>query len=325
VTSRPETHIRETHVSDADFSQILRLHAVSKEEVDADIDRYITATLDAKLFGKPSIRAHFTESVVDDLVRLCDGLFIVAATALKHTFGAGASAAEGRFKKLLNDSQDGLNVSAAAPLDRMYKIILEDAAAEDSTELSGLLSLLASLLSARMTLSIVALADLMGQEACIVRASMSRLHAVIDVPDDDLLSGLRTVHASFGDYLFGRAPTHIRIPRILGHSTLAQGCLNVMRHRLHFNISQSVSSYEPNLPTRPTSITLSLEYACLHWAYHIVGSKPHDNSASSSTSLHTRIGQIFRPKFLFWLEVLSVLHRFGLAYGLLLSAASAVS
>ena len=325
VTSRPETHIRETPVSDADFSQILRLHAVNKEEVHADIDRYITATLDTKLTGRPGIRAHFTESVIDDLVRLCDGLFIVAATALKHTFGAGASAAEGRFRKLLSDSRDGLNVSAAAPLDRMYKIILEDAAADDSTELSGQLSLLASLLSARMVLSIAALADIMGQEVCIVRASMSRLHAVIEVPDDDLHPGLRTIHASFGDYLFGRAPGHIRIPRILGHSTLAQGCLNVMRDRLQFNISQSVSSYEPNLSTRPSSISLSLEYACLHWAYHIVGSRAHENSAASSTSLGTIIGQIFRPNFLFWLEVLSVLHRVGLAYGLLVSAASVVS
>jgi len=325
VTSRPETHIRETPVSDADFSQILRLHAVNKEEVNADIDRYITATLDTKLSGRPGIRAHFPESVVDDLVRLCDGLFIVAATAIKHTFGAGASGAEGRFKKLLNDSRDGLNASAATPLDRMYKIILEDASAEDITELSGLLSLLASLFSARMTLSITALADIMGQEACIVRASMSRLHAVIDVPDDDILPGLRTVHASFGDYLFGRAPGHIRIPQILGHSTLAQGCLKVMRDGLHFNVSHSISSYEPNLSTRPTSISLSLEYACLHWTHHIVGSNLHDNSASSSISLCTIIGQIFRPRFLFWLEVLSVLHRIGLAYGLLVSAASVVS
>jgi len=325
VTSRPETHIRETPVSDADFSQILRLHAVDKEEVDADIDRYITATLNAKLSGRSGIRAHFTETVVDDLVKLCDGLFIVAATALKHTFGAGASAAEGRFRNLLNNSRDGLSVSAAAPLDRMYKIILDDAATEDAEELSGLLRLLASLLSARMALSVAALADILGQKPSDVRASMSRLHAVVDVPDDDDVPGLRTVHASFGDYLFDRAPVHIRIPRSHGHIALVHGCLNIMRDRLHFNVSQSISSYEPNPTTKPDSITLSLEYACLHWAHHIVGSKSHENGATSCTPFDTRIGQIFRPKFFFWLEVLSVLHRVGLAYGLLTSAASVVS
>ena len=325
VTSRPETHIRETPVSDADFSQILRLHAVNKEEVNADIDRYITETLNTKLFGKPGIRAYFTATIVGDLVRLCDGLFIVAATALKHTFGAGANVAEARFQKLLNDSRDGFNSSAAAPLDRMYKIILEDAATEDVAEMSGLLRLLASLLSARMNFSVTALADILGQKPGDVRASMTRLHAVVDVPDDDHVPGLRTVHASFGDYLFDRAPAHIRIPRLLGHSTLAHGCFNVMRDRLHFNISHSVSSYEPNSSTRPTSITLSLEYACLHWAHHTVCSKPHDNSAFISTSLDIIIGQVFRPKFLFWLEVLSVLRKVGLAHRLLLSVVSAVS
>ena len=325
VTSHPETHIRETPVSDADFSQILRLHAVNKDEVDADINRYITGTLNIKLFGKPVIRTYFTESVVDDLVRLCDGLFIVAATALKHTFGAGANVAEARFQKLLNDSRDGLNLTAAAPLDRMYKVILEDAAVQDAAELSGLLRLLASLLAARMALSIAALADIVGQKSSDVRVTMSHLHAVVDVPDDDHVPGLRTVHASFGDYLFGRAPIHIRIPRVLGHSTLAQGCLDVMKDGLYFNVSQIISSYEPNLSTRRTSISLSLEYACLHWAHHMVGSKPHENRAFSAASFDTRIDQVLRPKFLFWLEVLSVLHRVGLAYGLLVSAASVVS
>jgi len=328
VTSRPETHIRETPVSDANFSQILRLHAVNKEDVDADINRYITGTLNTKLFGKPGIRAYFTESVVDDLVRLCDGLFIVAATALKHTFGAGVNVAEARFKKLLNASHDGLNTKVAVPLDLMYGLILEDAAREhahDKTELSSLLRLLATLLCARMTLSIASLADLLDLELGDVRESLSRLHAVVDVPEDDHVPGLRTVHASFGDYLFGRAPNHIRIPRPLGHAALAHGSFDIMEKMLHFNVSRSSSSYKYNPTTKPDSIALSLEYACLHWAHHVVGSKSHEKSASSSTSLGTRAGQIFRPKFLFWLEVLSVLHRVGLAYGLLVSAASVVS
>jgi len=327
VTSRPETHIRETPVSDANFSQILRLHAVNKEEVDADINRYITGTLNTKLFGKPGIRAYFTESVVDDLVRLCDGLFIVAATALKHTFGAGANVAGARFKKLLNASCDSLNTKVAVPLDHMYGMILEDAAREhahDETELSSLLRLLAALLCARMTLSIAALADLLGLELSDVRDSLSRLHAVVNVPEDDHVPGLRTVHASFGDYLFGRAPNHIRIPRLLGHEALGRGSFDIMEKLLHFNVSRSSSSYESNPITKPDSITLSLEYACLHWAHHVVGFKPHENSATA-TSLGTRIGHIFRPKFLFWLEVLSVLHKVGLAYGLLVSAVSAVS
>ena len=41
VTSRPETHNRDMHVSDVTFSKVLRLHAVDKQQVAADIRLYI--------------------------------------------------------------------------------------------------------------------------------------------------------------------------------------------------------------------------------------------------------------------------------------------
>jgi len=278
--------------------------------------------------GWPSIRAKFTASDIEDLVRLSDCLFIVAATVLKHTTGAGANAAEARFKKLLNTSRDGLNTKAAIPLDRMYGMILEDAVRDDihdETELASLLRLLASLLFARMTLSVVGLADLLGLEVCDVRESLSRLHAVVDVPEDNHAPGLRTVHASFGEYLFGRAPDHTRIPRMLGHETLTCGCFGIMEKRLYFNVSRSSSSYEPNPSTTPDSITLSLQYACLHWAYHVAVFKHSQNAVSNLLSFDAQIGHTLRSKLLAWLEVLSLLHRVGLAYGLLTSAASVVS
>jgi len=323
VTSRPEVHVRETPVSNANFSQILRLHAVNKQEVDADIHRYITETLTTKLSDKPNIRAKFTESVVEDLVQICDGLFIVAATALKHTFGAGAVAVEARFKKLLNDSRDGLNSRVAAPLDRMYQSILEEAAREDQSRY--LPQLLASILTARMTLSITALADLLAQEPFDVRESLSYLHAVVDVPDHNDEPNVRTVHASFGDYLFARAADRIRISRTLGHETLTHACLDVMNRQLCFNVSKSASSYEANPAFKPGSIRLSLEYACMHWAHHVAIFRLSDDISSKTSAIDVAIGSLFRPKLLFWLEVLSVLRKVGLASGLLLMAGSAVS
>jgi len=320
VTSRPETQIRDTSISNKNFSQILRLHAIGFEEINADIMRYITQTLNTK-FNQSNYRAMITDNDIEHLARLCNGLFIVAATALRHTFGKeGTDGAISRFKKLLNDTRDGLHVSAAAPLDRMYALILADVADPDepeATEPSSLQRLLASLLSVRMTLSIAMLGDLLGQKPYEVRESLSGLHSVVHVPDGDDVPGLRTVHASFGDYLFSRAPSHIRIPQSLGHDTLAHGCLEVMEKKLYFNISQSRSSYEPNPSTQPESCTLSLEYACLHWAHHV--------AASSTPALELKIDQIFRPRLLFWLELLSVMQKVGLAAGLLRIAATAVS
>ena len=323
VTSRPEVHVRETPVSSADFTQILRLHAVNKQEVDADIHRYITATLTTKLSDKPTIRAKFTETVVEDLVQICGGLFIVAATALKHTFGAGALAVEARFNKLLNDSRDGLNARAAAPLDRMYQSILEEAVGEDQS--GSLLQLLASILAARMTLSVAAIADLLAQEPSDVRESLSQLHAVVNVPDDNDAPDVRTVHASFGDYLFGRAPDGMRISRALGHDNLAHACLKLMDKLLFFNVSKSASSYEANSASKSDSIRLSLQYACMHWAHHIAVFRLSDNISSKASTFDLAIGSLFRPKLLSWLEVLSVLNKIGLASGLLMIAGSIVS
>jgi len=299
ITSRPESHIRDTPVSDVAFSNVLRLHTVNKEQVAADIHLYIST----RLSSSSKLRKLFSTEDVDMLAQLCDGLFIVATTALQYALGAGNDCAAMKVKTLLKKSQNSLTDTAAAPLDRMYASILEDAARADESETGGLsatLRLLAALLSARMLLSITALAELLDMPKEDLRAGLSRLHAVVHVPEDDNEPGLRTLHASFGDYLVGKAPTNLRIAASLGEEVLARGCLNVMSQRLHFNISQRVSSYSPNARTRPDTITISLEYACLQWAYHI-------SAMAVPTAFDHEIDLIFRPRLLFWLEVISVL------------------
>ena len=318
VTSRPETHIRDTPVSDSSFSEILILHTVSKAQVTADIQLYLST----RLSSSPQLRARFTSEDVDMLARLSDGLFIFAATALQYILSSSADAAAVRFETLLRTSGDSLSMGAAAPLDRMYALILADAVgAHESAnnELPAILQTLAALLSARMMLSLSALADLLNQPKSHLRARLSGLHAVVHVPDGDNESGLGTLHASFGDYLFGRADNHLRITATLGHNVLARGCLDRMTWEdLCFNVSRSRSSFERNPTSVPDGIPLSLIYACLNWAHHI-------DSASNRSAFDADIGRIFRPKFLFWLEVTSVLGKIGQAAALLRIASSMVS
>jgi len=342
VTSRPETHIRNTHVSDVVFSKILRLHTVDKQQIDADIRLYITD----RLFATPTLRALFTEKDVNTLVVVSDGLFIVAATALKYALGDGDDLAISRFKSLLTSNRDRLSGGATERLDHMYAIIVENAAkASDvhTDKLKNLLRIIAALLSARMTLSVTALADLLKTPSGQLRASMTRLHAVFNVPEDDKDTSLRPIHASFGDYLLGRASSHLRIPASLGHEALAIGSLHIMNTGLHFNVSQSRSSFEGNVVPKPTSIMLSLEYACLHWIYHIAGLLETATSHSSisrifrsqirswfnrvpsqQSELDDKINKIFRPRLLFWLEVMSTLGQVHRAAAMLMFAATTV-
>jgi len=316
VTSRPETHIRDTPVSDVTFSTVLHLHTVNKAQVNADIRLYVST----QLSSSHRLRAKFTYSHADMLAQVCDGLFIVATTALKYTLGAGLDSAPSRFKRLINATGDGLNSQAAAPLDRMYGLILEDAVNLNETDVDGLqamLQLLASILCARMALSVLTLANLIGVETDEIRARLAHLHSVVYVPEDDGDSSLRTLHASFGDYLLGRAPDSIRILSSLGHDVLARGCLCIMARSLHFNVSQSQSSYEPNRVARIDIIAKYLEYGCFQWVYHVA-------AATVPSEFDSEIYAIFRLRFLFWLEVVSVLSQIERAIAMLFFGASTV-
>jgi len=326
-------------VSDDRFSHVLRLHTVAKEQVAKDLRLYISN----KLFASATLKALFFEADVDALVRFNDGLFIVAATALEHSLGVDVGLARARFNSILDPSRNRHN-GAAAPLDRMYAVIVEDAAkfgAVGTDRLATLLRILAAVLSARMTLSLAALEDLLKLPIGTLRASMDNLHAVINVPDDDNEANLRPVHASFGDYLFGRASKRIRISELLGHEALAHGCLQVLETRLHFNVSQSRSSFEINSTIKPSSITLSLEYSCMQWIYHVSTVLELSNTDSSfrtrllswightppnslQSKLDEKINKIVRPRLLFWLEVISVLGQVQRAAAMLTFAAATV-
>jgi len=316
VTSRPETHIRDTPISNDTFSAVLHLQTVKKEQVTEDIRLYISA----RLSSSSRLRFLFTDDNVDMLVKLCDGLFIVATTALQYALGKGVDLAPSRFKTLFNTTRDGLSNKAAEPLDHMYRLIMMDAARVDHTdadELKATLHLLASILSARTPLSVVTLSSLLSMDKDDARVRLARLHAVVYVSDDDADPSLRTLHASFGDYLASRAPSDIRVSASFGHNVLAHGCLRVMVERLHFNISQSQSSYEPNPATRPEAINSSLEYACLQWIYHVV-------ATTVPSEFYASIYAFIRSRFLFWLEVFSVLGQATRAPGILLFAATEV-
>jgi len=325
LTSRPEMHIRRTPITNHELTTVLKLHTIDPVEVQHDIHLYINDTLTKAAKGS----TWFTAADVDTLVKLSGGLFIFASTALKHILDPDED--DDRSDRLhevtSSVSQDTL-AAATARLDMMYELVITGALHSTNIskkELERLISIIACILTSRSPLAIHALADLLKLKPGILRSSLRRLHAVVRVPESDDAPGLRTLHASFGDYLSVRAPVHVRIPRLLGHETLAHACLDAMFRHLHFNVSQSKSSYGNNASTRPTSITLSLEYACLQWSHHVAVFKHGHEDISSVIVFDEEIDQKFRPKFLSWLEVLSVLRKVGLASGLLIMARSTVS
>jgi len=317
LTSRPELHIRGTPISNPGFNRILQLHTISLEEVKSDIQLYISSTLKD---AAPEA-TWYTEQDIELLVKLSDGLFIFASTVLKYILRSDED--DDRLDRLRKATAATITrTSATSSINKIYELVLMSASHSDTVdedELERMKRILACILTARAPLSVDALAALINLTTSRLRGSLGRLHSLVYLPAENDVPGLRTLHASLGDYLFKHAPQHIRIDHTLGHTLLARGCLRRFAQQdLCFNVSRSPSSFEANLVTAPDWIPLSLVYACLQWSHHI-------DAASDRSDFDEDIGRMFRPKFLFWLEVLSVLGKVGIASGLLRIAGSAVS
>jgi len=317
LTSRPELHIRGTPISNPDHNTILQLHTICVDEVTSDILLYIATTLKD---AAPEA-TWYTDRDIDLLAVLCAGLFIFASTILLYVLDPDDD--EDRQDRLHRATSAVATCTATtAAVDKIYELVITEASRldkVDTIELEKMKPILACILMARAPLSVEALGTLIEIKAGRLRASLRRLHSVVHLPADDKELGLRTLHASFGDYVRERAPQHLRIAGTLGHEVIARGCLRrFSRDDLCFNVSRSRTSFETNSESMFDWISASLVYACLHWAHHI-------DASSDRSAFDEDIGRNFRSKFLFWLEVLSVLGKVGLASGLLRITGSAVS
>jgi len=314
LTSRPETHIHASPISSTNNNSILRLHTIDTAEVTEDIRLYINDAFS----WQPLDESWHTESEVAVLATRAEGLFIFASTIVSYILDSGSPA---RRRTRLQNILSAVNTTAAiGPLDAMYELVLNRAASPhrtDTDEIEEMKVVLACILVTNAPLSVRALAELLNCPIANLHESLRRLHAVIHVPDDHDQPGLRTLHASFGDYLLERAADRIRISRSKGDEALARGCLHIMQQRLHFNVSQSRSSYEPNLPTTLDNISLSLMYACTQWVHHVLKLSP-------AVTFDSEICEIFWPRFLFWLEVMSVLGQVQRAAAMLISTSVTV-
>jgi hypothetical protein len=136
----------------------------------------------------------------------------------------------------------------------------------------------------------------------------------------DLDTTLRFKHLSFIEFLSD--PNRCREPHFVidpsdRHHHMALSCLRVLNTELRFNISELTSSYVRNEAVADPSkrIPGRVSYASQFWADHfMVSPSPKD--------LLDGIENFLCHKFLFWLEVLSVLGKSSSASTLLMKMAT---
>ncbi|KAF7364231.1 hypothetical protein MSAN_01082700 [Mycena sanguinolenta] len=322
VTSRPEHHIRPYFNTEAECQRVLRLHDTENNLVKNDITLYFSnhlSKIKAENKSLPSTWASPAE--IEMLTDHAGKLFIYAFTAVEYI----RERPRDRLQTLMNlqANTGGLN----KPLDDIYSHILRESMnphRHNHHEIALTKQILGAVLTVRQPLSVATLSRLLGKSAWQVREMLDHLHAVVHVPRDNDTGVISTFHASFSDFLTtkGRVPDDLLVNIPAAQADLFFNCIQVMVSELHFNVSKCPTSYFPNFVHNLTIPPL-LQYVCLHWPHHLVAANGTGVSHAVAASQLQSLEDVFFPRFLFWVEVLSALNMASAVSNLIMTAMTA--
>lgn len=318
ITSRPERHIRAQLESGRPDIHFIRLHDVENVIVEADISCYLTNTLHAiravsnSYTFPPEWPSHVDIAI---LTKLAGSLFIYAFTALEYVRDDDPV----ERLKTLTGFVGTPGKALTKNLDAIYTHILSkalDSGVCEDEERSVTKYILAAILTVREPLCLDNLGGLIGMPGQRIRSRLDRLHAVIEVPPQDDRGVVSPFHASFGDYLTSRKRANdLFIDPSDGHHILAHSCIENMASKLRFNLSGCRTSHLPNSDQNLTPLHPHLIYSCLYWPHHL--------TVALDKPLVYRALEVFQQKFLFWLEVLSVVQKVDSASSLVMMVLTA--
>ena len=195
-------------------------------------------------------------------------------------------------------------------LDLLYMSILHGAFnAKHMEHDSKVQSVLGAIILATNPLSPHTIAALLGLEIEDVTPLLLAVHSLL-VLQEDTNHPVQPFHKSFPDFIID--PARCTIPRFCispadQHMELLVGCLKLMNQVLKQNMCDLpdgvANSDVPDLKERSEqNLDQALQYACRSWHKHLTGT-----GSTHIPSITHVLHQFLEKKFLFWLEVLSVL------------------
>lgn len=194
-------------------------------------------------------------------------------------------------------------------LDSLYMSIFQEAFCNNNTQDDATVrSVLSAVILVVNPLSPSAISTLMGVECGVVLRLLGLIQSLLAL-HEDTNHPIQPFHKSFPDFImdptrcidtrFYLSPNH--------HIDLVIRCLKLMDESLEKNMC-SIPDYFLNsevedLPRRieESGIRGALEYACRSWYKHLIGTEYRTMEVVSA------LRSLLEQKFLFWLEVLSVL------------------
>jgi hypothetical protein len=275
------------------------------KEAELDIRTYLKAKL-PNLSSTPELA---------ELVRQADGLFIYAATAVKHLTPHSITVREQTkmLEKLVSKLHKPASANDATSLiDPLYQQIMVDAFSEFKDEfLACRLHILYTFLCTAERTSISIAAALVAEENDDVALAVAeRLHAVLYIQGDRIF----WYHASFPDFIFDPARSNFNnfvfwCNESAHHNLLGQSCFRVMKSGLRFNMADIESSFPFDLDYSEAlsekvnnNISAVLRYATRHWTHHLPSPQ-----LINTEDLCTCISDFLQIHALFWIEAMNLL------------------
>jgi len=312
ITSRPETHIMAGFCGPLlkESINVFILHEVEPQTIGKDIHCFFKHEL-SKLPCRP--QGWPTDEQLTILCPRTAGFFVYAVATvnfLKHRFRCPSGRLDIIMKSPESTTHEGqTGLKAYSSLDSLYASIFHAAFLENSDEDDNMVcSVLSAIVLVKNPLSPSAIATLMGFECNEVLCLLESIQSLLAV-HNDINYAVQPFHKSFPDFITDTTrcvETRFYISPD-SHLKLALNCLKLMDKLLRKNMcslpDHSLNSEVEDLPKKikECGIHGALEYACRSWYRHLFVTKEW------TTDVVSALCHFLEGKFLFWLEVLSVL------------------
>ena len=316
ITSRPETHIVSGFRGPLlkGLTNVFILHHVKRDDVDGDIHHFLKHEL-SKLPRQPQDWP--TNEQLDALCQRAAGFFIYAVATvnfLKHKFKRPSERLDIIMKFPESTAYEGkAELEVYTSLDSLYMSIFQEAFCKNDVGDEAMVRLvLSAVILVINPLSPLEVAKLMGFECNEVLSLLESIQSLL-VLHEDINRPVQPFHKSLPDFITDLSrcsdPQFYISPDY--HTELVLCCLKLMNKLLKSNMCSipdyALNSEVEDLPRRveESGIHGALGYACRSWHKHLIVTK--HQTADVVSALHCFLGE----KFLFWLEVLSILNAVG--------------
>ncbi|KAF9642270.1 hypothetical protein BDM02DRAFT_3124713 [Thelephora ganbajun] len=316
LTGRPEPRVRRGFGLPllAEATDVFVLHEVEPSLVNSDIRLFLRHSFLEIADRQGRLDCWPTKEQLNLLCERAAGLFVYAVAMVQFVDHRNNNPKKQLDRLLLLPKstvyEGKVKYKANTTLDSLYTSILQEAFGDDDPEGDPKVrSVLGAVILAANPLSPSAIGALLGFDTDDVLPFLSSIHSLLTF-QQDIDQPVRPFHKSFPDFIVDPARCinqrfHISPPD--RHMELLTGCLNLMNRMLGGNMCKLpdaiTNSEVPDLRDRAERyIAPALQYACKSWHKHLA-----DERTARTPKITSALHRFLENKFLFWLEVLSVL------------------